>query len=455
MAIDTETSQSPGWWLKRLITKLGDAQARYDKLDEYYRCENGIPIGATKSVREAYRRLMWMSRTNFAELICSAVEEREEVVGFRTGAEGDDLDDKEAWRIWQANDLDNGSSLVHTGKLSMADSYVIVGPTAADIGAPLITPEDPREVITEQDPRNRRRTLAALKVFYDDVNGQDRAYLYLPGLVYQAVRPNATGDAVAMNADGWDWLVTERLPAIVVPVVRFANRPNVAGASMGEFESHLPLLDRINYTILNRLEVVTMQAFRQRGIKGVPRTDENGDEIDYDDVFSADPGAMWQLPETADIWESASVDLGPILMSIKDDVQHLATVTETPSYRFSPDAASGSAEGASLQREGLVFKTKARNREASGPWEQVMSLAFTFAGDTVRASRPDMEIIWAPPETFSLSEKADAAAKAAKAGMPWRSVMTDIWGFSPQKVERMEAERAADAFLTPAAPAGA
>lgn len=58
-----------------------------------------------------------------------------------------------------------------------------------------------------------------------------------------------------------------------------------------------------------------------------------------------------------------------------------------------------------------------------------------------------MEILWAPAERFSLAERADAASKMQAAGVPWRTIMTDVLQFSPQHVERMEAERATDALM--------
>jgi hypothetical protein len=80
---------------------------------------------------------------------------------------------------------------------------------------------------------------------------------------------------------------------------------------VGEFEPHLDVLDRINHMILQRMVIATMQAFRQRAIKGdtedMPDKDpETGEEIDYDDIFAADPGALWRLPKVRDMWESAS-----------------------------------------------------------------------------------------------------------------------------------------------------
>lgn len=453
MAIDTSQPLSPGWWLKRLTTKLLGQRQRFDNLEDYY--EGDAPLqhlNPSKAVRDAYRRLMALSRTNFAELVVEAVRERMTVTGFRTGAVSDDLGDSDAWRIWQANQLDADAGMAHRAMLTMSQAAVIVGGVDPEIGAPLITIEDPRTIAVEVDPARKRRTLAAVKLTVDEVNGVVRAYLYLPGYVVQAVRKL---DSIAKDSHDllefgdWNWLPDTfgQLPVPVVPVVRFVNRPELDGDGKGEFEPHLSVLDRINYTILSRLEIATLQAFRQRGIKGLPDRDAAGNEIDYADVFSADPGALWQLPDTAEIWESGSVDLGPIRDAIRHDVQDLAATTRTPLFYLTPDAANGSAEGASLAREGLVFKTQDRLVQTGEGWEQVMALAFAFAGDTVRANRRDMEIIWASPERFSLAERYDAATKAQAAGVPWRTVMSSILQYTPQEIARMEAERTSDALL--------
>lgn len=448
--IDTDTLASPGWWLNRLLTKLAERKPRYDLLDSYFRGDQAIPIHASKAVRQSYRQLMAMARTNFAELAVEAIRERTTPVGFRTGASGDEFGDAEAWRIWQANSLDADSAIVHRTCYALGDAYVIVGGVDPEIKAPLISPEDPRQVIVESDPRRRRRSLAALKLFRDDVFGVTRAYVYLPGEVWQATTTTENPDG---HAD-WNWVsdIPIPLPAKIVPVVRFANRVDMFGCSSSEFERHLAILDRINYTILSRIEVATIQAFRQRAVKGVPDKDEDGNDVDYDDIFAADPGALWIMPQTAELWESGQVDLGPIRQAIRDDVQDFAAVTRTPLFYLTPEANNGSAEGASLAREGLVFKTEDRLVSLGEDWEQVESYAFLFAGDTQRAALPDLEIIWAPAERFTLAARADAASKAQMAGVPWRTIMSDIWQFSPQQIARMEAERATEALLSPQVP---
>jgi hypothetical protein len=457
--IDTTRPGSPGWWLERMLKRLEQNQERYELLEEYFEGCPPVPQLRTKAVKEAYRRLMSLARTNFAELVVEAVRERMSVNGFRTGAQSDELGDAEAWRIWQASGLDAASAIVHRTQLALGDAYVMVGGVDPDLEAPIITPEDPREIAVLTDPTRPRKPIAALKAFQDELTGLDRVYLFVQGFVLRASRARGLDEKTfGYDVAGFEWSDTpQRLPGGVIPVVRFANQPDMRGNSKGEFERHLPILNRINYSILSRLEIATLQAFRQRAIKGVPTHDNAGNEIDYDDLFNADPGAMWQLPAAGEVWESGQVDLGPIRDAIRHDVQDLAAVTRTPLFYLTPDANNGSAEGASLAREGLVFKTADRLATTGEAWEDVLSLAFTVLGDQERAQRRDMEIIWSSPERFTLSERYDAATKAQSAGVPWRTIMSSILQFTPQEIDRMEAERAADALLvqtlSPPAPA--
>ena len=202
--------------------------------------------------------------------------------------------------------------------------------------------------------------------------------------------------------------------------------------------------------MLNRLEIMTLQAFRQRAIQGLPRTDPStGEEIDYSEDFLSGPGSLWDLPENAKIWESGVVDLSPILQSEKQEIVTLAGATSTPIQYLYPDDNGGSAEGAQLKREARTFKVRDRCRQQGEGYEHVMALAFAYAGDAQRASRGDMEVIWAPIERYSLEQKADAAAKFAAAGIGLETIARDVLQKTPQEISRMRGELAAQAFLQP------
>lgn len=440
---DATEPMSPGWWLENLGKQLFADQPRLNLLDSYFRGDPPLPASAP-TARAAYQLFQRVSRANFAEMIVEAPRQRMIPLGFRTGAAGDELGDAAAREIWRANDLDVESVDVHQGMLALSRSYAMVGRVDGEV---LITAEDARQVVTSHDPATRRAR-AALKVFRDEALSTDWAYLHLPGWLYVAGRPapkSGTLFSTTFSARQWKWSGSFAIPEAQgrIPVVRFANP-----RGLGEFETHVDTLDRINVMILQRVVIAVMQAFRQRAVKGeLPSHDKAGNPIDYNSIFAAGPDALWTLPEGVEMWESAAVDLTPVLSSVKADLLQLASETSTPMHMFMPEAVTGSAEGASLAREGLVFKTEDRLARASIGWRQVMSLAFRFQGDEERANLSALEPIWASPERRSLAERGSAAAQAKASGVPWRSIMTEIWQFPPELVDRMESERAADAFI--------
>jgi hypothetical protein len=451
VAIDIGKVGSPGWWIQRLSDDLQAKQTRVHSLRNYLQGNPPLPEGA-EGCREAYRKFQALSRTNFAELVVEVVAERMIPTGFRTGAEGDDIDDAAARRIWNANNLDIVAPDVHTDMLGLADGYVMVGPPDKQTGVPVITHEDPATIITAHDPRRPQKIISSLKVFRDDVTGRGFGYLNLPGQVWVATSDNVPDTEHVPQVDlaswNWDTDLTRPLPEgfeDVIPVVRFANR-----RGLGEFEPHTDILDRINYVTLQRLVIIAMQAYRQRATEGdLPEVDEDGNAINYAAIFQPGPGALWHLPEGVKLWESQITDVRPILDAAKDDIRDLAAVTRSPLPAFVPDGMNQTAEGAGTAKEGLIFKAGDRIRRASFGWNSVMSLAFRFAGDLERASILDLETLWRPPERLTLSERADAASKAQQ-DYPWRSRMSEIWGETPEAIARMEAERVADALQTAA-----
>jgi hypothetical protein len=434
VAINTNVAGSAGWYFKTLAEGLVARGQRIAVVASYLDGNAPLPEGA-EGFREAYRAFQRKARTNFGELIVEACAERMNVAGFRVG-DNTELD-REATRIWSVNELATASADIHADMLGLGDGYAIVG--MPKDGAPVITREDPRYVITAHDPLRPNRVVAALKMYRDEVLGKDIAYLYLPGVVGVAERDvPALTYPLTVDMSGFEWVDERRLPIPVVPVVRFRNR-----MGKGEFETHTDILDRINYMVLQRLVITAMQAFRQRATKGdLPSVDEQDNPIDYGAVFRPGPGALWLLPDGVEMWESSYTDTTPLLTAVKDDIRDLAAVTRTPMSMLLPDGQNQSAEGASFAREGLVFKAQDRIKRATYGWNTVMQLAMQFAGNGVQ----NVDTEWLDPERRSLAERADAASKLVPAGVPFKTIMTDVMQFPPDKVERMEQERLDDAL---------
>lgn len=446
-----DTSSGFGAKLQRLATTMAGRRARMDLLESYYQGTNGIPVHANRAVSDSYRRLMAVSGLNLARLTVEATRERMKVLGIRTADDDGFGGNNRAWEIWQANSLDADHMLLDRSTLVMGRSFAVVGNKAPDTGAPRIAIKDPRNAIVEYAPDQRRMASSGLYVWVDEDNGVDRFVFFPePGRAIEGYRPRpSSAPAGVENLDmaGWEWFGDwYQLPVPYVPMVEFANAPMIGGEVVGEFEPYLSTLDRINFNILNRLELLTLQAFKQRGIKGLPLKDPiTGEEIDYTGLFLSGPGELWQLPETAEIWESGNVDLSSIIAAERQDIVTYAGATATPvSYLF-PDDAGGSAEGAALKREAAVFKSLDRQAQQGESYEQLMWLALLADGQDV--ARGGIEIIWAPPERYTLAQKAEAAAKYAAAGVPLHVIATDVLQMSIRNAEKLVAESAADKLL--------
>lgn len=469
--------RSPAWWLKVLATQLQDRRHGRSGgktwsrgLVKPARIRPGIDLlhdhvagdpplmGCADGWKDGFRQVARMGRLNVAALIVEAKANRMALRGFRTAAADDELGDKAAREIMRANNMAVRARETHTGMLGVADSYVMVTPPN-DGERPIVTAEDARECITAED-RATGRTLAALKIYRDEWDAMDVAHLFIredDGRVshHVARKPGSSslGSTRFTLSRAWEWFgEIEFVPEDQMPVVRFPNRDGV-----GEFERHLDTLDRINDQILNKLVIAKIQAFRQRAVKGLPSTRKQvvdgkmtDVEIDYSDAFIAGPGELWTVPKDVEFWESEAVDFRPLLESIKDDLEHLAAVTSTPLHIITPDAASGSAEGAGLMREEHVYAVEACRDQADRPWATVMAMCFAFMGDRQRADAAQIEPIWGPVERYSLAEKADADAKAKS--LPTEARLRDIWQYDPAEIPNLRVMRGRD-FLTVGEPA--
>lgn len=427
---------------QRLVRDIARGQARYNLLERYVDGDAPLPEGA-EGASKAYKRFQKKARMNIASLAVAATRERMIIGGFRTGADGDENGDIEARRLWKANDLDVRSADIHNKMLTFGECYAIVGPPLIPGGKPVVTVEDPRQMEAKHHQSDPRLITEAAKVFRDDEQKLDFAYFYYPTRVEVYVK---SAERSLFEIDGWIWRedLSGDNPLGEVPVVKFENLDE-----KGEFEPFLDLIDRINHMILQRLVIVTTQAFKQRAIKGdLPQYDEDGNEVDYDGIFQPGPGALWMLPEGADIWESGQTDIQGIIAGVRADIQDFAALTRTPMHYLSPDGANQSAEGAALAREGLVFKAEDRMARVTASWSKVMSLMFRIMGDEARASLLDLEPIWKPAERYSISERG--SANAMFQDIPFRSRMALVGQFSPAEIAEMEAERAGEAILTQA-----
>lgn len=451
----TTVAGTDDWWLMRLATEYGARLPRLRMLQSYHEGENTLPDEWDAGMREAYRRFLHLSRLNMAELIVGARVDRMKPLGFRTAAPNDDTGDQAAQANWGRSQLAVGIQDFFTDAGIYGEAYLTTtGPSSPSPEAqPLIIPSNGWTTITSPFADRWWMAEAALTVGYDPTVGAEVLTLFRPGYMRQAFR-QVRSSSIPKNGSpwipgrGWGWASDPILLGYTqdVPVFTGAGR-----GSKGMFERHLDTLNRISQRIRDQLTITAMQAFRQRAIDGdLPEFYPaghplEGQRVNYDEIFKAGPAAMWRLPTGAKMWESAVTDITPIGTAIKDDVRHLAGVSRTALYILSPDAAQGSAEGASLAREALVFSTEDWMGRMDVAMHQALATAFLAQGDVVRGQASQIQTIWESPERASAQERANAYSQVG-AKLSTQMAQEKILQLSPDEIARDREYRDREAF---------
>lgn len=449
---------TPEWWRERLGRRLDARIATMQTLQDYYDGKHPLAF-ASEKFREVFGGRLRPFSDNFCPLVVEAVEERLTVTGFRMGASRDLQADADAWRIWQANQLDAQSELAHREALIKGCAYVIVSPFEADMvdpRTPLITIEDPMEVAIESAPGTRRRR-AALKRWKDE-DGYLRAVLWLPGELYRwrsrtkyrgAATTNVTWDEYALPEDGDGGFPIRLLrpngtPFDQVPVVALPNRPLRDGSFDSEIAGIIPAQNAINKLAADMLVASEFAAFRQRYLLNfdaeldpVTKQPREPFQVGSDRILmlgSPDRTDDPNLPEVK-VGEFEVSPLDNYISAVEMFVQHVATRTRTPAhYLLGQSGSFPSGESLKATETGLVAKAHQKMRHFGEGWEDVVRLAFDVLGDD-RSRVVDSETLWKDPESRTEAEHVDALLKLKSLGVPEEQLWEDA-GYTPQQIAR-------------------
>lgn len=433
---------SPLWWVDRLKKSLDARRQFIDLMSRYYEGDHPLPI-AHERARQAFVRLLRQSRANWTGLVVDATAERLHVEGFRLAA--DQTADDAAWGLWQANELDADSELVHNEALVCGESYVTVWANPADPEVPLITPEHPAQMIVEPDRMNRRVTAAALKVWQDDWSGGTFATLYLPDGIWKFFQKTKNGKWEPRE----DFLAN---PLGQVPVVAFRNRARLLTGGRSEIADVTDIQDRINKTLFDRLMAGEYASFRQRWATGLALSDD----ADGNPVEPFNPGVdrLWIAEDdNVEFGEFSATDLTPYIRAVESDVQQLAAISRTPPHYLLGEIVNASGDALKAAEAGLAAKARSRTRHFGEAWEKVIQLAFMVLDDP-RGKVSDGEVLWRDVETRTEGERVDALVKMRTLGVPLEALWAR-WGASPQEIEQWKGQQVAEALRSQAVDLGA
>lgn len=426
---------------------LSGCQGELDESEAYlesrYRLRT-LGLGAPPEMRYLRVDVGWPS------LYLNALEERLDVEGFRISGSSDKVD--QLWDWWQANGLDEESSMGHMDALTFGRSYItIAAPDPAngdDPGIPIIQLESPMSMYAEIDPRTRQVT-RALRLFKstegyalegrhrDELSGiPNRATLLLPNkTIYLSTEGGASnwqldGDPVVHNLG-------------VVPVVPLTNRGKLSDRyGRSEITPEIrTLTDAAARIVMNLQAAAELMAVPMRVFFGVNKEELVGDggSADINNAYYARIMALEN--EAAKAYEFSAAELRNFTDALGELAKEMAAYTGLPPQylSFSSDNPA-SAEAIQSSESRLVKKCERKARMFGGSWEQAMRIAMKIMGDDVPSDYTRLETVWRDPSTPTYAAKADAATKLYAGGLgviPKERARIDM-GYSIVEREEMQ-----------------
>lgn len=446
--------------IRALVQVLEERRPAIQRADDYYAGTQRLGFLSPEVAQATQGRLRPLS-INWARMSLDSIEERLTVAGFKLAS--DQEPDAEAWRIWQANDLDEWSQQAHVEALLHGASYVIVW-AGADERTPRITVESPRQLIVQTAPGSRE-VVRALKAWTED--GYGRVVLFERDAITKwrsVAKVPDVGTASYIPATGWTHVETIDNPLGVVPVVPLRNRPRLlAPAGSSELADVFGLVDAIAKLGSDLMTSAEFSAMPRRFATGVeiaeePVLDDAGEPVltaDGEPVmrpstqFSPVAGRVWlaEAPESK-FGQFPEAQLSGFLDAIRMFTHAVAALTGLPAHyiSLSSDTNPASADAIRSAEASLVAKCRRKQTSFGGSWEQVMRLAFLVRDGRLPDGASSMETVWADAESRTEAQTADAVVKLHAAGILPVEAALERLGYSPQERDGIRAMRRRDAL---------
>lgn len=474
----------PQDWLTYLEPKLDQQIDDIQEPANYYNGEQRLSF-ATQKFKEAFARFYSPLANNWMKIVVDAPVSRMEIQGFRfdpdTSKNTWELDaDSDAWKMWQANNFDAASRMVHTDACKLGISYVLVAPPDPDDrynSAPLMTGEHPSQCFVMADPANPTKRVAAIKRWADDWDNHAYATVYLGDSLtqYRSDKPistasqateeapafvlfTAAGDPISVPSTlgkiNWQLVDESANPIGVVPMVAIVNNPDLLDGGCSDLDTAIPIQDAVNKYCLDMQLSSEFHAYPQRWAVGWTIGEDNdGNELTNRQVELMMAATRMVRAESADtqFGQFAAGDVQNYVAPIELYIDHLAATSQTPVYYLKGKMANLSADAMHAADQGLVDRVNSKILTYSDAWEEVMRTAFLAVNDQTRGHAQSAEVIWADPESKSLAVVVQAAVQMRQSlGVPIEMAW-EMLGWSPQKIRQ-----ARDMMgLPPGGPSGA
>lgn len=438
--------ESPQWWTKRLYKRLTERQDEIEVLDNYYSGNHPIPW-MPEAMQDEFKHVLKITRSNYMGLVADAQVERMVVEGFRIG--DSQVADAETWDLWQRNNMDADFDQCLLEATIAGRGYTLIAPPGDEDDFARMYVEHPSQCIVAYQPGNRRKRAAGLKAWVDDWTGDVFVTLWLPDKIYRfsatqkqlnALQSVGTEGLVSgayewkpRSGNGYEAVEDNTLEE--VPLFEQPNNPRMLTGGVSELIDLIPIQDRINKTLADRLITQDFGAFPQKWATGYPSEDEAGNptpgaRVGRDRLLATD------VAETK-FGQFQGTSLDPYSNAKREDVKDIASRSRTPAQYLLGELSNVNGETLRASESGLVSKVRQRMRGHSDPLESAVRLLRKAAGLKDVKGQEAMEVLWRNPEFRSEGELVDALVKLAQIHVPDKALW-EQYGATPQMIARWE-----------------
>jgi hypothetical protein len=388
-------------------------------------------------------------------------------------------------QAWDDNELGLEAKDVHRQAYEYGDAYLIGWRDDELPGRVSVYTHGPSDVRVFYDPARPRRKSHAVHTWLevgdrgDEGNGLGvgtwrRVNLYYPDHLERYVSRYAvidgTGQAVErLSPDDEDWrdfdddgddsmivYADEGMPD-VVPVFHFRTgrpygRPEHAdafGPQRGINKLVVSMMGAVDYHILPQRYALTASALSGApGVEvdpfaGTPDAEPGGTDGLADADLESGPGGVWLLSgDKLEVGQFAAALMSNFLEPKNDLVESMAAVTDLPLDRFRATGGQAiSGESKRMSEIPLNKKTSDRFAQFGVTWREWSAWVLAVQASAAAPVPVDVQVAWAPPETYSDQASWATAKLQLEAGVPYEQVLRER-GYSAELV----AQWAATAF---------
>ncbi len=383
-----------------------------------------------------YRELIRKGRSNWLRLVVKVLAQRLIVDGFRSST--DRQADDATWERWQRNNLDSGQKRVYADMFVCGIGYTTTWP---DLTAkiPRIRVQSPLQMHARPDPVDLDRIDVGIRRWRQG-KGQ-RAALF-----------DDEKSIPMVHVDGI-WKVDGK-PAThglgQVPITAFPNELDSDGIWHSEMSPLIPIQQRIDETLLDRLVTQKFVAFPQKWATGYLE-DEDEESIPAPVMALIDRMLTAESPDTK-FGAFPAGDLKQYIDAVADDVRQMAALGQVPSHFLLGGIVDLS--GLTAAEASVGGKLADKQTQAGERWEDQMRLAAKAAGDEQGARDWSSEVIWRNTSSQADSAIMDGLAKLKDLGVPLPYLLERL-GLSQSTIDRIVAQQAEAATAQAAATARA